>query len=107
LVMGLPGNPTSALVTARLLLAPLVAGLSGLDPQSALRWRKTTLLAPLPACGDRETFVRAREFPDGVEPVSSQDSSAQKMLVDADLLLRRRAGAMPAAAGDSIFVLDF
>jgi molybdopterin molybdotransferase len=107
LVMGLPGNPTSALVTARLLLAPLVAGLTGLDPQSALRWRKTTLLAPLPACGDRETFVRAREFPDGVEPVSSQDSSAQKMLVDADLLLRRRAGAVPAVAGDTIAALDF
>ena len=29
LVMGLPGNPTSAMVTARLLLAPLVAGLGG------------------------------------------------------------------------------
>jgi molybdopterin molybdotransferase len=107
LVIGLPGNPTSALVTARLLLAPLVAGLSGLDPQLALRWRKATLLAPLPACGDRETFVRAREFTDGVEPVSSQDSSAQRMLVDADLLLRRRAGAMPASAGDAISVLDF
>jgi molybdopterin molybdotransferase len=107
LVMGLPGNPTSALVTARLLLAPLVAGLSGLDPKSAVRWRKAVLLAPLPACGDRETFVRAREFPDGVEPVSSQDSSAQKMLVDADLLLRRRPGAMPALAGDTISVLDF
>jgi molybdopterin molybdotransferase len=107
LVIGLPGNPTSALVTARLLLAPLVAGLSGLDPQSALRWRKASLLAPLPACGDRETFVRAREFPNGVEPVSSQDSSAQKMLVDADLLLRRRAGATPAVAGDTISVLDF
>lgn len=107
LVMGLPGNPTSALVTARLLLAPLVAGLSGLDSQSALRWREAALLAPLPECGDRETFVRAREFPDGVEPVSSQDSSAQKMLVDADLLLRRRAGAMPASAGDTIFALDF
>ncbi|MCL6740685.1 molybdopterin molybdotransferase MoeA [Sphingomonas sp. RB56-2] len=107
LVMGLPGNPTSALVTARLLLAPLVAGLSGLDPQSALRWRKATLLAPLPACGDRETFVRAREFPDGVEPVSSQDSSAQKMLVDADLLLRRRAGAIAAVDGDIVAALDF
>ena len=107
LVMGLPGNPTSALVTARLLLAPLIAGMSGLDPQSALRWRRTSLLAELPACGDRETFVRGREFPDGVEPVSSQDSSAQKMLVHADVLLRRRAGAMPAVAGDIIAALDF
>jgi molybdopterin molybdotransferase len=105
--MGLPGNPTSALVTARLLLAPLVAGLSGMYPQSALRWRRAALLSPLPACGDRETFVRAREFPDGVEPVSNQDSSAQKMLVAADALIRRRAGAMPASVGDTISVLDF
>ncbi|MNC99133.1 hypothetical protein D3C83_173090 [compost metagenome] len=65
------------------------------------------MLTPLPACGDRETFVRARKFVDGVEPVSSQDSSAQKMLVDADLLLRRRAGAPPALAGDTVSVLDF
>jgi molybdopterin molybdotransferase len=107
LVMGLPGNPTSALVTARLLLAPLIAGLSGLDPQAALRWRKTPLLSPLPACGDRETFIRAREFQDGAEPATNQDSSAQMILVEADLLLRRRAGAMPAKAGDMVTVLDF
>jgi molybdopterin molybdotransferase len=107
LVMGLPGNPTSALVTARLLMAPLIAGLSGLDPRMALRWRKAPLLSPLPACGDRETFVRAREFQDGVEPVSNQDSSAQKTLVEADLLLRRRSGAAPASAGEMASVLNF
>jgi molybdopterin molybdotransferase len=107
LIMGLPGNPTSALVTARLLLAPLVAGLSGLDPLSALRWRKAPLLTPLPACGDRETFVRARAIQDGAEPVSNQDSSAQKTLVEADLLLRRRPGACPADTGDMVWVLDF
>lgn len=107
LVMGLPGNPTSALVTARLLLAPLLAGLSGLDPQAALRWRKIPLLSPLPESGDRETFVRAREFQDGAEPATNQDSSAQKTLVEAGLLIRRRAGAMPAKAGDMMAVLDF
>lgn len=107
LVMGLPGNPTSALVTARLLLAPLVAGLSGLDPQSAHRWHKAPLLSPLPACGDRETFIRGRAFQDGIEPLSNQDSSAQKTLVEADLLIRRRAGAAPASAGDMVSVLDF
>ena len=107
LVMGLPGNPSSALVTARLLLAPLIAGLSGLDPTSALHWRKLPLLAPLPACGDRETFVRARAIHDGVEPISNQDSSAQKALVEADLLIRRRADATPASAGDMVPVLDF
>ena len=43
LVIGLPGNPTSALVTARLLLAPLLAGLAGRDPAAALRWRTAPL----------------------------------------------------------------
>lgn len=107
LVMGLPGNPTSAMVTARLLLAPLVAGLAGLDPQSALRWRKAPLLAPLPACGERETFSRAQAVQQGVEPVTSQDSSAQRTLVDANLLVRRRPGAPPAEPGDNVWVLDF
>lgn len=107
LVIGLPGNPTSALVTARLLLAPLIAGLSGMDPQAALRWHKAPLLAPLPACGDRETFVRAIRIQDGVDPVSNQDSSAQKTLVEANTLIRRRSGAPQAEAGDMIWVLDF
>ncbi len=107
LVMGLPGNPTSALVTARLLLAPLIAGLSGLDPGAALRWRAVPLGAPLPRCGDRETFVRARAAGDRVEPVSNQDSSAQKSLADADLLIRRRASVAEAVAGDLVPVLDF
>lgn len=107
LVMGLPGNPTSALVTARLLLAPLVAGLSGLDPDQALRWREAALTAPLPPCGDRETFVRACSTEERVEPLSNQDSSAQKTLADADLLIRRPAGADGAASGDMVPVLDF
>ncbi|WP_294122337.1 molybdopterin molybdotransferase MoeA [Sphingomonas sp.] len=107
IVMGLPGNPTSALVTARLLLAPLIAGLSGMNPQAALRWRKAPLLASLAACGERETFVRARAVQDGVEPVSNQDSSAQKTLVEAELLVRRRPGASRAETDDSVWVLDF
>lgn len=107
LVMGLPGNPTSALVTARLLLAPLFAGLTGIDPNLALRWRKAPLLAPLGPCGERETFVRARAIQEGVEPLSNQDSSAQKVLVEADLLLRRRAGSAPAERGEMAWVVDF
>jgi molybdopterin molybdotransferase len=90
-----------------LLLAPLVAGLSGLDPGSALRWREAPLAEPLSACGDRETFVRARAAGGAIEPVSNQDSSAQKTLADADFLVRRLAAAPAAAAGDMVPVLDF
>lgn len=86
IVMGLPGNPTSAMVTARLFLAPLVAGLCGRS--DAARWTTVPLAADLPACGARETFVRARHTSEGAVPVGNQDSSAQAALAQADLLLR-------------------
>jgi molybdopterin molybdotransferase len=105
LVLGLPGNPTSAMVTARLLLAPLVAGLAG--RAGALEWRSLPLAAPLPACGDRETFHRARRLAEGAVPLANQDSSAQKALADADLLLRSRPHDPPRQAGDEIEALRF
>jgi len=41
---------------ARLLLAPLIVGLGGGDPNEALVWRDQSLAAPLAAPGPRETF---------------------------------------------------
>lgn len=106
LVIGLPGNPTSALVTARLLLAPLLAGLAGRDPLAASRWHHAPLAAPLPAGGDRETFLRARWDGDAVAILSFQDSGAQKALAEAELLVRQRANASAMAAGEMIEVLE-
>ena len=107
LVVGLPGNPTSALVTARLLLAPLLAGLSGRDSNEALRWRTIRLASPLRDCGPRETFHRARWIGDEAEILGLQDSSAQKTLADADLLVRQRANSPEIPAGAEVKVLDF
>ncbi|WP_332660586.1 molybdopterin molybdotransferase MoeA [Brevundimonas sp.] len=107
LVLGLPGNPTSALVTARLFLAPLVAGLAGRNPAALLQWRDMTLTAPLKPCGDRETFERGRRAGDGVSGLVVQDSATQKALATADVLIRRRPGAGGLGAGDSVAVLDF
>ncbi len=107
LVMGLPGNPTSALVTGRLLLAPLLVGLCGRNPDEALSWRGLPLASPLRDCGSRETFHRARRVEDRAEILSNQDSSAQKALAEADLLVRHRAGAKAMAPGNAVEVLDF
>lgn len=107
LVMGLPGNPTSALVTARLLLAPLLAGLSGRDPQEALRWRTAALATTLRACGPRETFHRARSTGQEVEVLGFQDSSAQKALADADVLVRQRADTPEMPQGAQVDTLEF
>ncbi len=105
LVMGLPGNPSSAMVTARLLLVPLIEGLAG--SATSLGWRRAPLAAPLEACGDRETFVRASWEGEAVLPAGYQDSGAQKTLADADLLIRRRIGAPVAEAGETVEIINF
>lgn len=106
-VVGLPGNPTSALVTARLLLAPLISGLAGLTAAPAVNWTLLQLTAPLPPCGDRETFVRGRRIGAGVEPVGDQDASAQKALASSTTLIRRRRGDAAAEAGTMVETLEF
>jgi molybdopterin molybdotransferase len=106
-VMGLPGNPTSALVTGRLFVAPLLAGLTGQPIDRALRWRTEVLVSELKACGPRETFHRARAVRGAAEILSFQDSSAQKALADADLLVRQRANARAMPIGAPVEVLDF
>lgn len=106
-IIGLPGNPTSAIVTARLFLAPLIAGLAGRDAAAELNWRKGMLTTPLKVCGDRETFERARLVDGGVAILGTQDSGSQKALASADILIRRRPGAPAVAAGDTADILDF
>ncbi|PKP78967.1 MAG: molybdopterin molybdenumtransferase MoeA [Alphaproteobacteria bacterium HGW-Alphaproteobacteria-3] len=107
LVMGLPGNPTSALVTARLLLAPLLAGQCGRDAARSVTFEDWRLAADVPAAGDRETYVRARITPEGALPLGSQDSSSQASLLDADLLVRLRSGGSAFQAGDYVPAIRF
>ena len=105
LVMGLPGNPTSAFVTARLLLAPLIAGLTGRDIDEALRWKPARLVATLNECGPRETFHRARWSGNDVEVLEFQDSSAQKALAEAEVIIRQRANSPTLLLGSEVKVL--
>lgn len=107
LVMGLPGNPTSALVTARLLLSPLLARLTGQSADGALRWRSMRLASALPPCAERETFHRARGAGGAAEVLSFQESSSQKALAEADLLVRQPANSPAIAARQLVQVLDF
>lgn len=105
IVLGLPGNPTSAFVTARLYLAPLLAGLAGFNPSTAWAWRALPLAAPIDATGERHTFLRAKSSSNGVEALSNQDSSAQKALAAAEFLIQRPPRSPRAEAGISVNVL--
>ena len=107
LVLGLPGNPTSALVTARLLLKPLLEGLGGGDPKGSLQWRRAPLAVPMEAGGDRETFWRARAEDGKVVLMANQDSGAQRTLAEADLLVRQRPGSAALNVDSEVEVIDF
>jgi molybdopterin molybdotransferase len=105
LVLGLPGNPTSALVTARLLLAPLLTAMQGRPIEQALAWEPARLAVPLPACDARETFHRATLSNGEALRLDFQDSHAQKALADADILIRQRANSAAMPAGEAVPVL--
>lgn len=106
-VLGLPGNPASALVCAELFLKSLIAALSGGDP--ALGLETARLTEPLPANGPREHWMRARLAVEGgaikVTPFRDQDSSLVTVFAQADALLRRVPDAPEADAGAVVEIL--
>lgn len=107
-VAGLPGNPTSALVTARLLLAPLIAGLSGGPMHSALDWRQWPVHEHLDVSEDRDTFGRARWDGEKLCLLRRQDSADQLALAQANTLVRVRAGSPAAPAMEKrVEFIDF
>jgi molybdopterin molybdotransferase len=106
-VLGLPGNPASAMVCAELFLRPLLAAMTGADAN--LRTTTARLAGPMSANGPREHWMRARlAVEDGVlvaTPLPDQDSSLVTIFAAADALLRRPIEAAAAMAGDLVDVL--
>jgi molybdopterin molybdotransferase len=107
LVLGLPGNPTSAMVTARLFLRPLLAALQGGPLWAELAFQPLPLAAPLPQTGSRETFFRASGGPQGLVPVDNRYSGAQAPLLASDWLIRRPVDGPPCVTGDLVHALPF
>lgn len=107
LVLGLPGNPVSAMVCAELFLGPLIDALQGAP--WAPRFHAARLSAPLAANGPREHYLRCTvSLADGVlsvAPASNQDSSLITVLAAAGGLIRRLPKAAAAAEGDLVETL--
>jgi molybdopterin molybdotransferase len=104
-ILGLPGNPVSAFVTATLFLKPLVRALAG-AASAASPIRRAALGSALPAVGKRADYLRGRLTDGRVVPVIDQDSASLTALSEAQLLIVRHAEAPPAVAGDGIDVID-
>jgi molybdopterin molybdotransferase len=104
-VLGLPGNPVSAFMTATLYLKPLIAALSGAaDPLPPTR---TAILGePLGANDHRTDYLRAATRDGRVFAAAIQDSSMLRTLARADCLIVRQPHAPAAAPGDEIEILS-
>lgn len=87
-MIGLPGNPVSALVCGTVFVAPMVRVLLGLGPAAAPRLTGT-LAAPLGRNGPREHYMRARLDDNGLTAFDRQDSSLLSVLAGADALIVR------------------
>jgi len=104
LVLGLPGNPVSAYVTAAIFLKPVIAAMSGArDPSPAAY--PAILGAPLRANDRRQDYMRAVTRDGRVYVADSQDSSLLATLAGADCMIVRAPFAPAADAGDSVEIL--
>lgn len=110
-MLGLPGNPVSAIVCFILFGVPALRKLGG-QTDCSLPIENARLGAPLPENDNREEYLRGtlRVGEDGV-PVATgfdkQDSSMLHRLCAADCLIRRAARASPAAAGETVEIIRF
>lgn len=105
LVVGLPGNPVSAFVTAHLFLLPLLRHMAG-DAAPLPMVRALPLATGVGPTRERADYLRARLVPNGVDPFASRDSAALAELALADALIVRPAHMPAADAGTLCDVLD-
>jgi molybdopterin molybdotransferase len=101
-MLGLPGNPVSAVVCAKLFMQPLLRAMQGLPPGPQLA--RARLAADLPPEGDRQHYLRARLAPGDalplIAPFAEQDSARLWLLAEADALLLRPAHDPARKAGE-------
>jgi molybdopterin molybdotransferase len=102
IIVGLPGNPVSSMVTGYLFLLPLLRQMMGAARAVPIAL-PMELAAALPATGNRREFVRACITPDGLASAGQQDSGALTAIAAADVLVDRPADSPPAPAGSRVF----
>ncbi len=109
-VLGLPGNPVSAVVCGELFLKPLIRALCGDGSAGADRMEPAFAAIPLPAGGARQEYLRATlAFDDQgrmlATPQPDQDSSLNSVLSQSTALLLRPAKAPACEAGAPVRIL--
>lgn len=109
-VLGLPGNPASALVAAALFLRPALAAMQG--GASALASLRARLSDAIGSNGPREAFLRATVGADThgqntIKALPDQDSSLLLTFATANALLIRPPNAAAMVAGEEVDYLPW
>lgn len=103
-LLGLPGNPVSAIVCGHLFLLPMLRAMQGLPPAPVTR--RAVLAEAVGPNGPRTHYMRARLSAGPalplVTPFERQDSALLRILTEADALLIRPLGAPARTAGDEV-----
>ena len=104
-MVGLPGNPVSAMVCGSIFVAPMIRAMLGLGQKPAPE-RLMPLAAALPSNGPREHYMRADLVNGGVTAASRQDSSLLSVLASATALLVRSPNDPEQLVGTMVRVID-
>jgi molybdopterin molybdotransferase len=109
-ILGLPGNPVSAIVCGVLFLVPLVRALCGERDAGRDRSEAAVLGADLRENDTREDYLRAALAPGGeglpiATPFGRQDSSMLRVLAQSECLVIRQRHAPAAKAGDACRII--
>ncbi|MES0861490.1 gephyrin-like molybdotransferase Glp [Ruegeria sp. SCPT10] len=103
-MVGLPGNPVSAMVCGYLFLIPMVRRMLGLDTV-VTPFQHAVLAEALPANGPREHYMRAIIDENGIRACADQDSSLLSVLAEANALIMRPPEDPERAVGAEILYL--
>jgi molybdopterin molybdotransferase len=101
LVFGLPGNPVSSLVSSVLFVLPALRALQG-ERDPGPRYERGVLAGPIEPDPRRDELVRARLTPDGLAPLSGQDSHMIVRAAEANAMVYVPTGAGELPAGTSV-----
>ena len=104
-MLGLPGNPVSAITCGHLFLLPMIRAMLG-RPDPAPKKRRAILAEPVSANGPRAHYMRARlHEADGVSRIAAfdrQDSALLSILTEANSLLIRPVSDIARNAGEEV-----
>jgi molybdopterin molybdotransferase len=100
-MIGLPGNPVSAMVCGTVFVVPVLRKMLGLG-EAAPALGQAPLAVPLPANGPRAHYMRARLVEGALHPDTRQDSSLLSVLAQADALLVRPVDDPARQAGEPV-----